>query len=56
MSHLPSKYANEKPIILNGVPVYLGPTGDPVSYVYYAPSLGFEVTAKGHLAHQVLVL
>ena len=54
MSHLPSKYANEKPIILNGVPVYLGPTGDPVSYVYYAPSLGFEVTAKGHLAHQVL--
>ena len=53
--HVPSKYASEKPIILNGVTVYLGPTDQLLSsYTYYAPSLGVEVTADGPLAHQVI--
>jgi hypothetical protein len=53
--HVPAKYANETPIILNGVPVYLGPTDNLLSsYTYYAPALGVEVAADGPLARQVI--
>ena len=52
---VPAKYASEKPILLNGVPVYLGPTDELLArYTYYAPSLGVEVTADGPLARQVI--
>jgi len=52
---VPSNYANEQPIILNGVPVYRGLTDDSLLiYTYYAPSLGVEVTAHGPLARRVV--
>ena len=52
---VPAKYASEKPVILNGVPVYLGPTDELLArYTYYAPSLGVEVTADGPLARLVI--
>jgi hypothetical protein len=44
-----STYAEDKPTILNGVPAYLGPSGD-----YYAPSLGVRITATGPLAPRIV--
>ncbi len=53
-SQVPAKYASEKPVILNGVPVFPGPTDQLLErYAYYAPSLRVEVTADGPLARQV---
>lgn len=49
LRQVPSAYASEKPAILNGVAVYLGPSGD-----YYVPSLGVEVTTGGPLAHRIV--
>jgi hypothetical protein len=49
LRQVPSAYASEKPAILGGVPVYLGPNGD-----YYVPSLGVEITAIGPLAHSIV--
>ena len=49
MRQVPSPYASEKPTILNGVPVYLGPNSD-----YYVPSLGVEITASGPLARRIV--
>jgi hypothetical protein len=49
MRQVPSPYASEKPVILNGVPVYLGPNGD-----YYVPSLGVKITASGPLARRIV--
>ncbi len=52
---VPPRYANGKPILVNGVTVYLGPSDQrESSYAYYAPSLGVEVTARGPLAHRVI--
>ena len=42
LRQVPSPYASERPAILNGVPVSLGPNG-----AYYVPSLGVEITASG---------
>ncbi|MGA2530579.1 MAG: hypothetical protein ABSG36_15660, partial [Acidimicrobiales bacterium] len=49
LDHRPSTYASEKPTVLNGVPVYLGPTGD-----YYVPSLGVQIAASGPLARRIV--
>jgi hypothetical protein len=49
LRQVPSPYASEKPVILNGVPGYFGPSGD-----YYVPSLGVEVMARGPLARRVV--
>jgi hypothetical protein len=49
MRQVPPAYAGEKPTMINGVPVYLGPKGD-----YYAPSLDVEVTASGPLSSRVV--
>ncbi len=49
LRQVPSPYASEKPATLNGVPVYLGPSGD-----YYVPSLGVEVTTFGPLARRIV--
>jgi hypothetical protein len=46
---LPSTYVGEKPILINGVPVYIGATGD-----YYAPALEVEVKVNGPLAKRLL--
>lgn len=46
---VPTAYAREKPTAINGIPVYLGQSGD-----YYAPSLGAKVTASGPLAHRIV--
>jgi hypothetical protein len=52
ISRVPPAYAGEKPVVLNGVLVYLGANG--VSFIdYYAPSLGIEVAANGILARRV---
>ncbi len=52
---VPAKYASEKPVILNGVPVCFGPTDELLArYTYYAPSLGVEATADGLLARLVI--
>ncbi len=52
---VPPKYSDEKPILVNGVTVYLGPSDQLVSsYTYYAPSIGVEVTADGSLAKRVI--
>jgi hypothetical protein len=49
LRQVPSPYASERPAILNGVPVYLGPNG-----AYYVPSLGVEITASGPLARRIV--
>ncbi len=47
MHQVPPPYASEKPTILDGESVFLGPNG--VTLLgYYAPSLGVEVIAKWH--------
>ena len=52
ISRVPPAYAKEKPVVLNGVLVYLGAKG--VSFIdYYAPSLGIELAANGILARRV---
>jgi len=49
----PAVYAGEQPTILNGVPIYLGPSG--LSFVtHFAPSLGVDVTANGPLARRIV--
>ncbi len=55
MRRVPPQYANENPVLVNGVTVYLGPIDQlESSYTYYAPSIGVEVTATGPLAHRVI--
>jgi hypothetical protein len=49
LRQVPSAYASEKPAILGGVPVYLGPNGD-----YYVPSLGVAIMAIGPLARRIV--
>ena len=49
LRQVPSAYASEKPAILDGVTVYLGPNGD-----YYVPSLGVAIMAIGPLAHSIV--
>jgi hypothetical protein len=49
LRQVPSAYAGEKPAILDGVPVYLGPNGE-----YYVPSLGVAIMAIGPLARRIV--
>ena len=49
LRQVPSAYASEKPAILDGVTVYLGPNGD-----YYVPSLGVAIMAIGPLARRIV--
>jgi hypothetical protein len=49
LRQVPPAYVGEKPTVINGVPVYLGPNGD-----YYVPSLHVEVTASGPMAHRIV--
>jgi hypothetical protein len=46
-------YANEKPAVINGVPVYLGPNG--LTFVaVYTPSLGVVVLGDGPMARRLV--
>jgi len=55
IDRLPSQYTSGKPVIRNGVPVYLSPTyGSIPVLVYDAPSIGVEVTVIGPLAKRVV--
>jgi len=49
LRQVPSAYAGEQSIFLNGVTAYRDAKGD-----YYAPSLQVEVTASGPMAHQIV--
>jgi hypothetical protein len=53
MRRVPSKYAGEKPTILNGVQVLLGPHGKVPYFTYYVPSIGVELHTYGPVARQV---
>jgi hypothetical protein len=50
---VPPRYAHEKPTILNGLRVYLGPN-DLTLFSYYVPDLGVEVIANGHMARRII--
>ena len=55
IDRLPSQYASEKPVNLNGVAVYIVPSYGPYPVLdYYAPSIGVEVIATGPLARRIV--
>jgi hypothetical protein len=53
LSTVPNEFKDERPTLVNGVPVFLGPN-DVTLLTYFVPALGEEVMASGPLASQVL--